>query len=116
MHKPVFFLTFFLFSFNLITAQHPVDDATGKITYSEVIDCELDKDRLYLDARTWITNTFGNYKQVVQLEDKDAGKLIVKGSSTLKEIIDEQQFIYSYTISLDCRDNKYRYILTDIYI
>jgi len=54
-------------------------DANGKIYYSEVVSLpNYSKDELFLKAQEWAVKTFVSSKQVVEVKDKEAGKIIAK--------------------------------------
>jgi hypothetical protein len=74
--KKIAFLIFI--SFNSI-AQLPIDPTTQKFTYSGVIDVDGDKNELYMRARAWFVTMYKDADEVIQLEDKEAGKIIGKG-------------------------------------
>lgn len=90
----------------------PIDPATNKTTYSEIVEVANKKDALYKNAQTWITKSFGDYKSVIQFEDKSEGKLIIKAFSKLEAFLSDR---LNYTITIDCKDNKYRCVISDIY-
>ncbi|MDR1091171.1 MAG: DUF4468 domain-containing protein [Prevotella sp.] len=87
---------------------------------SEIVEINLAKDKLYSNAQEWITKTFGDYKSVIQLEDPSNGKLIIKGNSKIKYVaqgsLGATKEKMNYAITIDCRDNKYRYAISDIEI
>ncbi len=89
----------------------PIDSTTKQVTYTDIVTVKNDKNTLFSNAKTWIASSFGDYKSVIQFEDKDAGKLIVKGISKIPgELYDR----ISFTLSIDCKDNKYRCVVTDV--
>lgn len=65
----------------------------------------------HLLAKEWIAKTFGDYKSVLQFEDDEACKIIVKGFSPMS---DDSKL--SYTITIDSKDDKYRIIISDLAI
>lgn len=85
---------------------------------SEVVEISMNKNKLYSNAQEWITRTFGDYKSVIQFEDPQKGRLIIKGLSRINYVEQNQLGIIkekmNYTITIDCKDNKYRYIISDI--
>lgn len=95
-------------------------DKEGNIVFSEVVNINLQKENLYKNAQDWIAKTFGDYKSVIQFEDKENGKLILKGKSDMKYIarysISEYKEQLNYTITIECKDNKYRYKIQDLII
>lgn len=67
---------------------YPVNENTDRIEFSEIVEAvSLSKDQLFSNAQTWIANTFGDYKNVIQFEDKETGKLILKGNSSQKKYL-----------------------------
>jgi hypothetical protein len=85
--------------------------AEGKVAFETVIDSPLKKEALYKNAQTWIAKTFGDYKSVIQFEDKEAGRLILKGNSDLITLYHPK---FRYVITIDVKDAKYRSVLTDL--
>lgn len=92
----------------------------GEEEFSEVIDSELLRLKLFSNAQDWIAKTFGDYKSVIQFEDKENGKLILKGHSNIKYVYEtnliESKENINYTITIECKDKKYRYIISDIIV
>ncbi len=88
------------------------ENATGDLEFSEIITCSMSKDSLYNNAKNWAVNTFYDYKEVLQFEDKEDGKLIIKGiykPQTQQNILNKESEIFWFTITFDFKDNKYRY-------
>ncbi|MDR2913693.1 MAG: DUF4468 domain-containing protein [Tannerella sp.] len=87
---------------------------------SEVIENKLLKDDLFSNSQEWIAKTFGDYKSVIQFEDKDDGKLIIKGGSPIDYIGRDPMVTIkinlNYTITIECKDLKYRYTISDFSI
>lgn len=127
MKKITLVLVVLLAGFSSIFAQRFSLPATMKekrelkdLEIEGTIYLPLSKSKLYTNAQEWISNTFGDYKKVIQLEAPAEGKLILKGLSNLEyKAIDEDYkgFSYetiSYTITIDCKDNKYRYKIANL--
>lgn len=98
-------------------------NANGEYEFSEVIETDLSKSILYSNAISWAMNLYGNYKDVVQYESENDGKLVINGfGGYVGKITNEKgnentvREEYSYTISIDCKDKKYRYIINNIKI
>jgi len=113
-----------IFIYGTIFAQNipfPVDE-NNEIKISKVVDVDLTKESLFSNCRDWIAKTFGDYKKVLQFEDKDAGKVIIKGVSNVKykiqtsflgiDLSNSEQI--RYTITIECKDSKYRYTIDNI--
>lgn len=100
----------------------PIENLTiptkeGVIFYEQVAQCSDNQKDLYFKARKWFVDTFNSAKSVLQMEDKDEGKLAGKafytynfnnGMSTSKVTID-------FTLNLDIKDGKYRVQFYDMY-
>lgn len=83
------------------------------LSVSEVVTSTLKKDVLFGNAQTWITKSFGDYKSVIQFEDKSSGKIIVKGNAEL-DIRSSPEF--KFLIEINIKDEKYKIDVTDIEI
>ena len=98
-------------------------NANGEYEFSEIIETNLPKSILYSNAISWAVNLYGNFKDVVQYESENDGKLVINGfGGHVGKIKNEKgnentvREEYSYTISIDCKDKKYRYIINNIKI
>lgn len=88
------------------------ENSTGDLEFSEVITCSMPKDLLYNNAKNWAVNTFYDFKDVLQYEDKEAGKLIIKGvykPEVQQNVLNKESEVFWFTIIFDFKDNKYRY-------
>lgn len=97
--------------------QIPVDSATRKIDYQGVVKADgLTKDELYTRAREWFAKTFNSAKDVIQMDDKSAGKIIGKGAAngSYFYLLTTIRFTLYYTVSITVKDGRYRYEITDI--
>ncbi len=125
--KKIVFLLFFIASISMNCKSQnfslPID-STGDVSYQEVVNSNLSKDQLYANAQEWIAKTFGDYKNVIQFEDKKNGKLILKGTSYVKHYVEvniagmniSNSERIQFTLTIECRDNKYRYTLDNIFV
>lgn len=91
----------------------PIDKSTDKVTYSTIEEVNKSKEILFKNAQTWVAKSFGDYKSVLQFEDKEAGKLIVKG---IADVTSDKNPKIKFTVEIDVKDSKYRAIITDIYL
>jgi hypothetical protein len=103
-----------LVSFSVL-AQVPVDETTKRITYSEVVEVPgSNKDDLYTRAEQWFAKTYASGNDVVQFKDREAGKIIGKARLVILHTMQPRDILY--TITLEVKDGRYRYTLTDFYI
>lgn len=99
-------------------------DSMGNVVFKEIVNTNLSQSKLYSNAQEWIAKTFGDYKSVIQFEDKENGKLILKGSSAVRYYIEthllgmtiSNRERIEFTLTIDCRENKYRYIMDNIVV
>lgn len=95
----------------------PFDDK-GNVVFSKVIQAEgLFKDDLYDRCKMCIVEIFNSANDVVQLDDKQAGILMVKGFS--KQSSDDVLGMQSsgqiwFTLKIECRDERYKITMHQI--
>ena len=80
--------------------------------FTEVIECDVTKDEMFQNAKKWAVSTFYDYKDVLQFEDKEIGRLIVKGiykPGIIGKVLNKESEEFRFTITFDFKDNKYRY-------
>jgi len=97
----------------------PIDTVTKKIMYKEVIQQPGIKDTLYYRALHWINTFFKNPIDVTRIRDKENGK--VEGiyrfkvyNTPMKDGVKTEAGVVSYTFIIECKENKYRYKITDL--
>lgn len=92
-------------------AKFPIDPETKRATYEEVIDQQGTKDVLYDKALDMFATKFRSANDVIQIKDKDAGKIIGKWNILP---VDQRSGYVSCSIIILVKDNKYKYQITDI--
>lgn len=101
------------------SVKFPIDDATGKITYTEVVTVKdsVSKNELFSRAKICFVHLFNNSKNVIQNEDKEAGSLIGKGNITVhaRALGTNYEGGYvNFTLTIAIKDGKYKYTVTDL--
>jgi hypothetical protein len=97
-------------------AQMPLSSETHKFTYQESIDMPgVSKAELHTRARSWLVNTYNSAKDAIQMDDKEAGRIMSKGSFDISLLMGLMRTV-EYTITIDVKDNKFRYTITNFYI
>ena len=97
----------------------PFDSSTHKVDYQEVVHVDsLSKDELFTRSREWFALICRDSKSVIQMDDRQSGKMIGKGNSKgyYKMLLVEIPFRVNFTLSITCKDNRYRYEMTDFVI
>lgn len=93
-------------------------DEDGVITFSDVIQVpNSTKSSLYSAGREWFVETFKSADDVLQMEDRESGKLLGKGFSKIYvgggiAITDTKLY---YTIKLYFKEGRYKYEITNLY-
>jgi hypothetical protein len=120
----IFYLLFFLNNFFAYGQNEipifPYDSATNRITYSEVVyvDSSASKLELYSRSREWFAKTYNSSNDVIQMEDKESGKVIGKAlmgvsHKALGRFYDAGYI--NYTISIQSKEGRYKYEITDFH-
>lgn len=112
-----------LFSFNVI-AQNQEKDSTKflgifpvvnkQVCYTEVIRKDsISKNELYNRALSWFANTFKSSKDVIQMQDKESGKIIGKGSFECSLGFLFPSLDIKMTIIIMVKDGRYKYVINN---
>lgn len=87
----------------------PIDSITKKVTYTAIVSATANKDLLYSRALQWFAVSFKSSNDVIQLKDKDLGKIVGKFTIPLWG-----RFGYAEcTAIVQVKDSKYKYTFTD---
>lgn len=102
------------------TPSLPIDSVTGKITYSEVViaDSSVSKVELFSRAREWFAKRYNSSINVIQMEDKESGKIVGKALTQVYHKAMGKTYEsghINYTISLYFKDGRYKYEITDFF-
>ena len=106
---------------NKLTPKLPTDNLTNKITYSEVVyvDSLANKEQLFSRAREWFAKAYKSSTNVIQMEDKESGKIVGRALMQVyhKALLSSNMPSghINYTISIYLKDGKYKYEVTDFY-
>lgn len=107
--------------YNVVKLELPIDSLTNKITYSEAVyvDSLANKQEIFSRAREWFAKAYKSSTNVIQMEDKESGKIVGKAlldvyMTTVFGSQSEGGYI-NYTITIYVKDGKYKYEITDIY-
>ena len=93
-------------------------DDDGKVTFVKVFQADSTSAKdLYTKAEEWFSDTYNSANDVLQVRDKEAGRLIGKGFYNYV-ITDMVKFEYSleHTIKIEAREGRYRVTISDLYI
>jgi len=90
----------------------PLDPGTKLVTYEGVVEVPgASKDQLYDRALEWMAKTYQSANDVVQIKDKEQGKLLAKGGILLfNDKVPAGYVVHTQTIYV--KDGRYKYLLT----
>ncbi len=95
-------------------------EKNGIVNYNEIITTDsIKKSKLYINAKKWIVNTYKSAKNVIQLDDKESGEIILKGNSEVfydKMLGMGVSVNVNHVFKISIRDFKYKYELTEFSI
>jgi hypothetical protein len=101
------------------TLNLPIDSLTGKINYTEVVSVDTlsNKQELFSRAREWFAKAYKSSTKVIQMEDKESGKIVGKALIQVfyKYMGLKPGGYINYTISIYIKNGKYKYELTDFF-
>lgn len=90
--------------------------SNGKIVYEHIGTADsLTKDKLYINAKYIISETFKSFKATVQLEDKDLGIINAKGfrSYPIKRLGVVTYLDVYHNVKISVKDKKYKVEIYD---
>lgn len=93
----------------------PIKD--GEIFYEEIAEANGTQRQLYMRARKWFVDHFHNANSVLQLDDKEDGKLMGKAFHVydFESGVSTSKVSIYFTLNIDVRDDRYRIQFYDMY-
>lgn len=95
----------------------PIDERTNLVTYQDVVKQEGTPKVLYDRAMEWVKKYYKNTNEVIK--NADAEKCMIEMRSSVRIYSKQkdgtmlQKNIVYYNFKLECRDNRYRYTITN---
>ena len=87
-------------------------DEDGRVVFQEVVEVEgAEAALLYDRARAWFSDTYVSGESVLDLEDREAGRLIGKG---LLRLPGAGSYVIRHQLRVEVKAGRYRYTLSDI--
>lgn len=115
LFRAVCFFSFLFLTIPLYPQVLPISTSTGKVTYEDVITIDgLSASQIYVRGNEWFAKTFNSANDVIQMQDKEAHKIIGKGAISVVLRRANVGYFY-YTISFYAKDGRFKYEITDIY-
>ena len=95
----------------------PIDERTNLVTYQDVVKQEGTPQVLYDRAMTWAKKYYKNTAEVIKSADPEKGVINMRSSVRIfyKDKDGTMRFknIVYYNFKLECRQDRYRYTITD---
>ena len=95
----------------------PIDERTQLVTYQDVVKEEGTPQVLYARAQEWVKKQYKNTSEVIKNADSEKCVLELRSNvrifSKLKDGSMMPKNVVYYNFKLECRDNRYRYTITD---
>ncbi|MFB5944898.1 DUF4468 domain-containing protein [Albibacterium profundi] len=121
MQRSIF--TLFLFTcLSYVYGQDiPINPEFEKVEYSGVVERTGTQEELYEELKAWVVQTFKSAEEVILTDDKQAGKLSLRGQSLISLDPDSPQDTVlidvpvHFNLLFDIKENSYQYRITDIY-
>ncbi|HOV12078.1 MAG TPA: DUF4468 domain-containing protein [Bacteroidales bacterium] len=99
------------------TATLPIDEDTKLITYKDIVWQEGESSKLYTTAVAWINANYKNPNEVTTVREPENGKLVLNPRFKIfnvdKKGLQTDGGIIKYTLKLEFKPNRYRYVFTD---
>jgi len=120
MKKQLLTVLVLIIEISTASAQITIDSAfrmfnhdNNKIVFEKIIESELEKPEMFVNAKKWIALNYKDYKSVMNLEDEQNGIIIYKGISAIFD--GHMSHRFSYTTEITIKDKKARLRLYDIF-
>jgi hypothetical protein len=112
----VLFLTFYAASAQqdqqAANSLYPVDEATGLITYKEVVQQEGSKDTLFNRGAAWLHTFYSNPWEVAKVRDQSSGLIRIQHQFPIYDIDAEGKKtdagMILYNAKIEFKENRYR--------
>lgn len=88
----------------------------GNFKWEKIDSVSKTKVQIYTDTKMFISEAWKSAKNVTQNDDKDAGIILVKGSSIKKVSMFMQQYdyVYTYNVTFKMKDGKYKVTIDNV--
>jgi len=98
------------------TKQVESEESFYLFKYEEIVPTNLTKSIMWLNLKKWVSSSFDKYNYVVDIEDKDAGLMIVKWSAGQYHPFSIYTAItFQASFQIDIREKKYRIKIYDAF-
>jgi hypothetical protein len=109
------------FSLSVTSAQDkpmseiPVDEATGLITYKEVVNEPGSQDTLFNRCSTWLHTFYSNPWEATKVRDQSTGLIKIQHQFFIYDYDDKgnkkEAGLIMYNAKIEFKENRYRYVI-----
>ncbi|WP_423819218.1 DUF4468 domain-containing protein [Salinimicrobium sp. TIG7-5_MAKvit] len=111
--KFLYLLLFAIVSTSVNGQEIKINPDTGMFESQGVVEIEgKTQDELYSSALEWIALNYASANDVIQLQDKASGKIVVKGS--FPSTMFKKRGSIPHTLRLEFKDNRFRYTYSNL--
>jgi len=92
--------------------------AQEPLEYTDVVylkDSTISKNDIYNSTSEWFVKDFSSAKDVIQLNDKETGKIIAKGAYHISPTLMIGECWVNFTLTIMMKDGRFKYSFTDLY-
>lgn len=115
MERKSFLVTMFLISITSFCQekfQESLPLENGKVVYTEVIKIDdLSKSDLYKRAKKWVVLNYKSANDVIQLDDKEDGIIIAKGTFGIRYYTRNPKI--EHTLQIETKNGRFKYTISN---
>ena len=111
MKKVILFILFSIIVISFIGCASLGEVPEEERTFQKIYDLEMSKNEIYDKSLYWMAETFVDSKAVIEVRDKENGKIIGKG--IMKYFILGVKKLVRYTMIIDIKEDKLRLTFKD---
>jgi hypothetical protein len=93
----------------------PVDEATGLITYKEVVNEPGPQDTLFNRCSTWLHTFYSNPWEATKVRDQSTGVIKIQHQFFIYDYDDKgnkkEAGLVQYNAKIEFKENRYRYVI-----
>lgn len=119
----IFALLFLFFSSTMLFAQPeklelPIDEETGFIKFSDVVDEEGTKDELFKRCVYWLNDFYKDPTRITTIRDVATGKIVGRHQFRVyyyeEDSLKQIGGMVKYTFVIEFKDDRYRYTIDEL--
>lgn len=114
----IYIFLFVVINFSCVAGRYVNDaDYPNPFEFHKIDSIEGSQSQLFTKANEWVAKSFNDAKSVIQMSDKESGKIVGKGvmssQSSMGALIGSSTIYVKYTITITVKEGRYKVDLTD---